>query len=128
MKHILLTTIAAVLLVGCGNPEADSLLFDAANKGNIEAAKQAIADGADVDAKDDRFGEWTPLHLAAREGYKEIVELLIASGAEDGRGYAFLERTSAQPCRRVKIANRRYAQEVQQSIGVYVARRAETQC
>jgi uncharacterized lipoprotein YmbA len=32
MKHLLLTTIAAVLLVGCGNPEADRALLDAANK------------------------------------------------------------------------------------------------
>ena len=25
---------------------------------------------------------WTPLHFAARDGYKEIVELLIAKGAD----------------------------------------------
>ena len=75
MKHILITTIAAVLLVGCGNPEADRALFDAADKGNIEAVKQHLAAGADVNAKDEV--ESTPLHIAAREGHKEIVELLI---------------------------------------------------
>jgi len=64
MKHLLLTTIAALLLVGCGNPEADRALLDAASEGNIEAAKQAIADGADVNAYDS-FG-LTPLHDAAR--------------------------------------------------------------
>ena len=37
MKHLLLTTIAAVLLVGCGNPEADRALLEAARDGNIEA-------------------------------------------------------------------------------------------
>ena len=52
MKHLLLTTIAAVVLVGCGNPEADRALFQAVKDINIEAAKQAIADGADVNAKD----------------------------------------------------------------------------
>jgi len=39
MKHLLLTTIAAVLLVGCG-PNVD--IWIAANDGNIEAVKQAI--------------------------------------------------------------------------------------
>ncbi len=53
MKHLLLTTIAAVVLVGCGEAEADRALRVAAIDGNIEAAKQAIADGADVNAKDD---------------------------------------------------------------------------
>ena len=52
MKHILLTTIAAVLVVGCGNPEADRALFAAA-AGNIEAVKQHLAAGADVNAKND---------------------------------------------------------------------------
>jgi len=32
MKHLLLTTIAAVVLVGCGNPEADSTSMDDASR------------------------------------------------------------------------------------------------
>ena len=81
MKHLLLTTIAAVVLVGCGNPEADRALFDAVKRrGNIEAVKQAIAVGADVNAMGDE-GE-TPLHLAALGGHKEVAELLIAKGAD----------------------------------------------
>jgi len=80
MKHLLLTTIAAVVLVGCGPSETDHAVLDAAEKGNIEAVKQAIADGADVDAKDS--DGWTPLHNAALKGHKEIVELLIAKGAD----------------------------------------------
>ena len=51
MKHLLLTTIAAVVLVGCGNPEADRALLEAAIDGNIEAVKQHISDGADLNAK-----------------------------------------------------------------------------
>ena len=49
MKHTPLTIIAAVVLVGCGqNPE--SALRSAAIDGNIEAVKQHIADGVDVNA------------------------------------------------------------------------------
>jgi len=125
MKHLLLTTIAAVVLVGCGksqqstpqaepvepgakaakpttppkavsankgadpargiNPEPTTAkapeisIHDAAIDGDIEAVKQHLAAGADVNAE--RY-EWTPLHYAAYYGYKEIVELLIAKGAD----------------------------------------------
>jgi ankyrin repeat protein len=80
MKHHLLTTIAAVVLVGCGNPEADRALLDAADDGNIKAVKQYLDDGADVNTKDN-LGR-TPLLWAALNGHKEIVELLIAEGAD----------------------------------------------
>ena len=80
MKRLLLTTIAAVVLVGCGNPEADRALLNAANDGNIKAVKQHLAAGADVNAKS-KFGR-TPLHHAAVDGRKEIAELLIAQGAD----------------------------------------------
>ena len=79
MKHLLLTTIAAVVLVGCGGPPKD--IWEAASKGNIEAVKRHLATGTDVDVK----GGWmviTPLHMAALNGHKEIVELLIAKGAD----------------------------------------------
>jgi|ETNmetMinimDraft_30_1059905.scaffolds.fasta_scaffold64703_2 probable rRNA maturation factor len=49
MKSQLTAIVAAVLVVGCGNP--DRALFQAVKDINIEAAKQAIADGADVNAK-----------------------------------------------------------------------------
>jgi ankyrin repeat protein len=78
MKHILITTIAAVLVVGCGLSEADRALLDAAEEGNIEAVKQHLAAGADVNA----MGRGTPLHYAAYGGHKEVAELLIAEGAD----------------------------------------------
>ena len=90
MKHLLLTTIAAVLLVGCGESQSpeppttkapDIPLWKAAIKGDIEAVKKHLAAGADVNAKDDQFGG-TPLHYAAGAGRKEIVELLITAGAD----------------------------------------------
>jgi ankyrin repeat protein len=77
MKHLLLTTIAAVVLVGCG-PSVD--IHQAAREGSIEAVKQHITTGTDVDAKDNDGS--TPLHKAALQGRKDIAELLIAKGAD----------------------------------------------
>jgi len=91
MKHLLLTTIAAVLLVGCGKAKApDISIHDAAWSGNIEAVKQHLAAGTDVNVKD-FVAEETPLHTATMFGHKEIVELLIAKDADvnvkDGRDW-----------------------------------------
>ena len=80
MKHLLLTTIAAVVLVGCGPSKAELALLDAALEGNIEAVKKALADGVNVNAK--AVGGGTPLHGAAFGGHTEIVELLIAKGGD----------------------------------------------
>jgi len=104
MKHILITTIAAVVLVGCGEsqqsapaPETkpvepvaeaakpepptakapDISIHEAAGEGNIEAVKQHLAAGTDVNAKEE-WG-WTPLHFTTT---KEIAELLIGNGAD----------------------------------------------
>ena len=77
MKHLLLTTIAAALVVGCATtqqPEPptakapDISIHDAIEKGNIEAVKQHLAAGTDVEVKE---GEgWTPLIWAAGEPQK----------------------------------------------------------
>ncbi len=111
MKHIIITTIAAVLVVGCGeaqqpvpSPEAKPVepVADAAKpEGQPEptTAKapdisiwDAAADGnteavkqhlaAGVDVNaKDKYGT-TPLHRAAEKGHKEVVALLIAKGAD----------------------------------------------
>ena len=91
MKHLVLTTIAAVVLVGCGTTQQvtvqapDISIQDAAREGNIKAIKQHIAAGTDVNAKGD--GESTPLHWAAYGGHKETAELLIAEGADVNAGW-----------------------------------------
>jgi ankyrin repeat protein len=107
MKHILITTIAAVLLVGCGKsqqsappaeakpaepvaeaaqpkpttPKApDISIHDAAHTGNIEAVKKHLDAGTDVNAKDE--DGYTPLYAVAGGGHNEIAELLISKGAD----------------------------------------------
>ncbi|SVE37325.1 uncharacterized protein METZ01_LOCUS490179, partial [marine metagenome] len=107
MKSLLITAIAAVLLAGCGesqqsspvpeakpvepvakakpvNPKANKALLNAVKKGDIEAAKQAITDGADVNGEGE-YGmtpmEGTPLHLAVSQDRHEIIKLIIAKGA-----------------------------------------------
>jgi len=77
MKHLLITTIAAVLLVGCA-PSVD--IWEAARTGNIEAVKQHLAAGVDVNAKD--VDGINPLHYATWTDHKETVELLITNGAD----------------------------------------------
>ena len=135
MKSILLTTIAAVLLVGCGEsqqssppvetqptepiaevpvqpssptPEAEPAepvakaaqpeppiakaeapvisIHDAAMLGNIEAVKQHLAAGADVNAK---ANGKTPLDLAITsilfpKGHPETIDLLRKHGGKTG--------------------------------------------
>ena len=101
MKHLLLTTIAAVLMVGCGESqqsappvvkqqskplsEADQLL-EAAASGNVETVKTLLAAGVDVNGEEG----WTPLHAtvlnmkfyASNKGHKKIIELLLEKGAD----------------------------------------------
>ena len=78
MKHILIT-IAAVLLVGCsGQPPKD--IWEATKQGDVEAVKQFIVAGEDVNAKDNNGV--SPLHYAVYYGEKEVAELLIAKGAD----------------------------------------------
>ena len=81
MKHILITTIAAVVLVGCGPKAPKGSVHIYAQEGDIVAVKQHLAAGTDVNAKDDYIG-MTILQSAALGGQKEIVELLIAKGAD----------------------------------------------
>ena len=80
MKRLLLTTIAAVLLVGCGPSVPDISIHEAAERGNIEAVKKQLATGADVNAKGQY--ECNALHGAALHGRTEIAGLLIAKGVD----------------------------------------------
>ena len=61
--------------------ELDVPILAAAYNGNIEAVKQHLAAGTDVNVKGG-FADGTPLHYAAANGHKEIAELLIEKGAD----------------------------------------------
>ena len=86
----LLITIAAAVLVGCGeaNLSKDELaLFDTVKSptldgksSKIEAIKKLIESGINVSAKEKTTGQ-TPLHYAAKNYHMEIAELLIENGA-----------------------------------------------
>jgi ankyrin repeat protein len=80
MKSQLIAIVAAVLVVGCGESVPDISIHDAAEEGNIEAVKQHLAAGTDVNAND-RSGS-TPLHFSVSRYDKEIAELLIAKDAD----------------------------------------------
>ena len=80
MKLLLLTTIAAVLVVGCGEAVKDVSIHDAAYFGNIEVVKRHLAAGVDVNLKTPTG--LTSLHSAAFGDEKEAAELLITKGAD----------------------------------------------
>ena len=54
-------------------------LFDAAKRGDAEAAKRFIAEGHRVDG---RQAGYRPIHWAARRGHLEVAKVLIAGGAD----------------------------------------------
>ena len=102
MKHLLLTTIAAVVLVGCGNKE-ESISFEVIKNSDLENIKKAIAAGADVNAPIEiRTGKTAienifklnsfkstinietnyALNIAVEESTIEAVKLLIDNGAD----------------------------------------------
>ena len=92
MKHLLLTTIAAVVLpiIALSGP-----IHDAAMKGDLNGVQAELDKGIDVDqllgtdyVRDplEPFMpivlEGAPLHYAVVGGHKEVAELLISKGAD----------------------------------------------
>ena len=107
MKHLLLTIIAAAVLVGCGEsqqsapptevkpaePVAEAIepetpksktpdisIHDAIRKGDIELVQKLIENGADI-YRQDKKG-YKPLHLAAFYGYEDLVKYLISEDVD----------------------------------------------
>ena len=111
MKQLLLTTIAAVLLMGCGKPQQSSPQAETkpvepvaenaklepttakpehpqANRALIEATATGNVEAikkaiADgADVNVKAVGGGTLLFIAAHEGHRQVAELLIAEGAD----------------------------------------------
>jgi|GEM_PF-1321580 len=70
------------------DPETKSKLLAAIKQGNLAGVKNCLANDVDVNEKLSSFDE-TALHLAAGEGHREIVELLISTGADVNRLSSF---------------------------------------
>lgn len=88
MKKLLLLAIIALMMIlsGCAanmgqSPETPiDKLINAAERGDITKVEQLLKEGVDVNAKNG--GEYTALYYAASNGKKDVVELLIANGAD----------------------------------------------
>ena len=63
-----------------GAKAPDISIHEAAEEGDLEAIKQHLAAGTDVDVKG--WKGMTPLHFSVRANQKEAVELLLARGAD----------------------------------------------
>jgi ankyrin repeat protein len=79
MKHTILTLAVTSLLATTAF--ADPIHVQAAS-GNLAGVQAELDKGVDVNVVDISFYNLAPLHYAAGNGYKEIVELLIAEGAD----------------------------------------------
>ncbi|MFC0774734.1 ankyrin repeat domain-containing protein [Terrimonas alba] len=64
-----------------------TLLHDMAQKGNLVKASLLLQYGADIDPIDEEY-QSTPLGLATKWGHPEIVELLLAQGADPNKSGA----------------------------------------
>lgn len=66
-----------LLEAGVARPDLFSAVYDEGS----ETMRRLLADGADVRVRESLRG-WTPLHLAARQGRADLVELLAEAGAD----------------------------------------------
>ncbi|WP_457625261.1 ankyrin repeat domain-containing protein [Persephonella sp.] len=72
-----------ILFSGCqriDTSDPNKMLIVAAQLGDIDRVRLAIAKGADVNYQDEKGG--TALHWAVFYGHKEIVKLLLMQGAD----------------------------------------------
>ena len=70
--------LPAAPLSGKSDKPLGPALLEAARKGDREAVRAALENGADINTRDEKRA--TPLILAANAGHGEVVKLLIAKG------------------------------------------------
>ena len=73
--------VAGVFVLAVGRPATASSLIEAASMGDMEKVQTLLAQGADVNAKNNKGN--TTLMWAKREGHKEIVRILKEAGAKE---------------------------------------------
>ena len=90
MKGTMMTTIAVIVVLGCGygghlwaaeshTPGTD--IWTAASTGNLEAIEEHAKAGTDMNIKAPTIN-LTPLMVAAITGQREVVDLLLGKGAK----------------------------------------------
>jgi ankyrin repeat protein len=108
----LLVLLAALALAGCGEeegPDLDGRLLDAAYANDVAAARGLIADGADVNAKDDTQQSAYLIATSEVGPGTELLELTLGNGADVNAKDSFngtgliraAERGHAEICRRL---------------------------
>lgn len=80
IRHV----VVAMLMLGAPLPlAAASDLTDAVKRGDVEAVRALLRDGADVNAPDPDSS--APLHWAVNMEHVEITDVLLTAGADPGR-------------------------------------------
>lgn len=64
-----------------GVAAANEMLFDGAFEGDVYKVRQALEEGANPNGIWQQWTGYTPLHIAAKNGYLEIVKELLVHGA-----------------------------------------------
>lgn len=81
-------SLLRALLVGgalteCPLPNMSAPLHIAASRGNVDACKQLLRAGCNIDAEDER--QRTPLYVAMDANWPQVVELLVSHGADPSK-------------------------------------------
>ena len=90
MKQLLILSLSAIFIIGCGTLQEkatkpappDLNVFDAAGKGNLEALKQHIAAGTELNQRTPDGQKTTPLIAAVGVGQAEAAKMLIEAKAD----------------------------------------------
>lgn len=81
LQKTVFVLLTAIFLHSCGTMQGiDSQLHIAAHQGNVDVLREALADGANINAVSSN--RWTPLHVAASAGQLDVVKYLVRHGAK----------------------------------------------